>query len=123
MPENTVGASLPTSKGFVGPVQLRVDHAQQQCYLLPKKLTMCLVMPADQLSLKSCQYLVLDEADRMLDMGFEPQIRQLVEQSGLPRPGERPGPGSEHELASEHFTVVLATSGSCAASCTACKLL
>ena len=32
-----------------------------------------------RISLINIKYLVLDEADRMLDMGFEPQIRRIVE--------------------------------------------
>ncbi len=35
------------------------------------------------------RYLILDEADRMLDMGFEPQIRRIVEKDAMPEPGKR----------------------------------
>ncbi|KAM5559109.1 DEAD-box ATP-dependent RNA helicase 37 [Rosa sericea] len=42
-----------------------------------------------RVSLQMIQYLALDEADRMLDMGFEPQIRKIVEQMDMPPPGLR----------------------------------
>ncbi|KAL8467405.1 hypothetical protein ACS0TY_030885 [Phlomoides rotata] len=42
-----------------------------------------------KVSLQMIRYLALDEADRMLDMGFEPQIRKIVEQMDMPRRGER----------------------------------
>jgi ATP-dependent RNA helicase DDX3X len=42
-----------------------------------------------RVSLQMIRYLALDEADRMLDMGFEPQIRKIVEQMDMPRPGAR----------------------------------
>ncbi|TFY74876.1 hypothetical protein EWM64_g9135 [Hericium alpestre] len=37
-----------------------------------------------RISLANVRYLVLDEADRMLDMGFEPQIRRIVQQEDMP---------------------------------------
>jgi ATP-dependent RNA helicase DDX3X len=42
-----------------------------------------------RVSLSRVNYLALDEADRMLDMGFEPQIRRIVEQEDMPRTGQR----------------------------------
>ena len=37
-----------------------------------------------RLKLDIVKFLVLDEADRMLDMGFEPQIRRIVQEEGMP---------------------------------------
>lgn len=42
-----------------------------------------------RVSLQMIRYLALDEADRMLDMGFEPQIRKIVQQMDMPPPGVR----------------------------------
>ena len=36
------------------------------------------------MSLKMIKYLARDEADRMLAMGFEPQIREIVEPMDMP---------------------------------------
>jgi ATP-dependent RNA helicase DDX3X len=35
------------------------------------------------ISLELIQFFILDEADRMLDMGFEPQVRQIVDSLGM----------------------------------------
>ncbi|KAF1815379.1 DEAD-domain-containing protein [Eremomyces bilateralis CBS 781.70] len=42
-----------------------------------------------RISLQCIKYLVLDEADRMLDMGFEPQIRRIVEGEDMPGTHDR----------------------------------
>ncbi|KAJ1674571.1 ATP-dependent RNA helicase ded1, partial [Spiromyces aspiralis] len=42
-----------------------------------------------RVTLRYIRCLVLDEADRMLDMGFEPQIRRIVEQEDMTPVGER----------------------------------
>ena len=40
-------------------------------------------LESQQVRLHQVSYLVLDEADRMLDMGFEPQIQRIV--ASIPR--------------------------------------
>ena len=45
------------------------------------------LMEKGRIFLSQCGYLVLDEADRMLDMGFEPQFRRIVEQEDMPKTG------------------------------------
>ena len=42
-----------------------------------------------RVSLAAIKFLVLDEADRMLDMGFEPQIRRIVDGEDMPGVDQR----------------------------------
>jgi len=47
------------------------------------------LMDRGRISLANVRFLVLDEADRMLDMGFEPQIRRIVDGEDMPGVMER----------------------------------
>jgi ATP-dependent RNA helicase DDX3X len=47
------------------------------------------IISRGKIGLDNLRFLVLDEADRMLDMGFEPQIRHIVEHSDMPKTGQR----------------------------------
>jgi len=38
-------------------------------------------------SLENVEHLVVDEVERMLGMGFEPQIRNIIEHYSMPQPG------------------------------------
>ncbi|KAK8455878.1 hypothetical protein SEVIR_4G234700v4 [Setaria viridis] len=42
-----------------------------------------------KISLEAIKYLAMDEADRMLDMGFEPQIRKIVDMMNMPKKSVR----------------------------------
>jgi len=61
-----------------GPQLRDLQHGREIVIATPGRLLDILQMGAT--NLKRCTYVVLDEADRMLDMGFEPQIRKILEQ-------------------------------------------
>ncbi|XP_051243113.1 probable ATP-dependent RNA helicase DDX17 [Dicentrarchus labrax] len=61
-----------------GPQIRDLERGVEICIATPGRLIDFL--EAGKTNLKRCTYLVLDEADRMLDMGFEPQIRKIVDQ-------------------------------------------
>ena len=47
------------------------------------------LIDSGKISLSNIKYLVLDEADRILDMGIENQIKGIVESSDIPHVGQR----------------------------------
>uniref|UniRef100_A0A8C6T5V0 RNA helicase n=1 Tax=Neogobius melanostomus TaxID=47308 RepID=A0A8C6T5V0_9GOBI len=68
----------------------QIRELEKGCHLLvatPGRLVD--MMERGKIALDYCNYLILDEADRMLDMGFEPQIRRIVEQDTMPPKGIR----------------------------------
>ncbi|XP_077244167.1 ATP-dependent RNA helicase-like protein DB10 isoform X2 [Tasmannia lanceolata] len=61
-----------------GPQLRDLDRGTDIVVATPGRLNDILEMR--RVSLRQVSYLVLDEADRMLDMGFEPQIRKIVKE-------------------------------------------
>jgi len=61
-----------------GPQIRDLERGAEICIATPGRLIDFL--DQGKMNLKRCTYLVLDEADRMLDMGFEPQIRKIIQQ-------------------------------------------
>ncbi|XP_017698882.1 ATP-dependent RNA helicase-like protein DB10 isoform X2 [Phoenix dactylifera] len=61
-----------------GPQLRDLDRGVDVVVATPGRLNDILEMR--RVSLRQVSYLVLDEADRMLDMGFEPQIRKIVKE-------------------------------------------
>ena len=68
----------------------QIRDLQKGCHVLvatPGRLVD--LMERGKIGVDQIKFLILDEADRMLDMGFEPQIRRIVEQDSMPKTGDR----------------------------------
>jgi superfamily II DNA/RNA helicase len=61
-----------------GPQIRDLQHGAEICIATPGRLID--LLESGKTNLRRVSYLVMDEADRMLDMGFEPQIRKIVSQ-------------------------------------------
>jgi len=85
------GSSIVTGIAYGGvPIKRQLYDLERGCDILvgtPGRISD--IVDRGRLTFSQIQYLILDEADRMLDMGFEPQIRKIVEQHDMPRTGRR----------------------------------
>jgi len=66
---------------------MQLERGCQICIATPGRLVD--LISRRRVSMSSVKYLCFDEADRMLDMGFEPQIRQIIEDSNMPNKDKR----------------------------------
>ncbi|GER51750.1 DEAD-box ATP-dependent RNA helicase, partial [Striga asiatica] len=72
----TVSFSVPVWRGFEMLQLEELDRGADIVVATPGRLNDILGMK--RVDFRQVSFLVLDEADRMLDMGFEPQIRKIV---------------------------------------------
>ena len=71
------------------PISLQLNELDQRVEILvvmPGQLTD--VLERRRVSLAHVKYTVIDEVDRMLDMGFERQITHIVKQADMPSIGK-----------------------------------
>jgi len=71
-------------------IAMQMRELGKGCHLLvatPGRLVD--MLDRGKIGLDCIRHVVLDEADRMLDMGFEPQIRRIVEKDAMPKTGVR----------------------------------
>ena len=69
---------------------MQIENLRRGAHVLaatPGRL--CDLIERGVVSLSEVKYLVLDEADRMLDMGFEQDIRRIIDGEGMPARGTR----------------------------------
>ena len=69
---------------MIGRAKVKLIQIFQFFCLQLKSQTCKCSMSVLQVGLEKVRYLVMDEADRMLDMGFEPDMRRLVGSPGMP---------------------------------------
>jgi hypothetical protein len=76
---------LPATPPFIHPQLRELERGCDFLVATPGRLSD--LIERARVSLAGVRYLALDEADRMLDMGFEPQIRWAAKRSLQWQPG------------------------------------